>query len=130
MEVTSKSFQEKLPSIIEAIRECEFCAIDTECGGFALNLRDEYTFYDTIETRYERLKFLCQNHLAWQIGLSIFKYDPFTNSYQCRTYTFNVFPADSPTSKRSYIMTSNALDFLNKRNFPFLKVITEGIVII
>ena len=128
MEVTIKSFQEKLPSILEAINTCDFYAIDTEFSGFTLNLRDRGHVYDTMEDRYQKLKFVCQNYLAWQLGLTTFKYNPISNNYQCKTYSFPVFPRDSLISKRSYIMSSGALKFLVQHNFPFSRMIDEGLV--
>jgi len=128
MEVTNKNFNEKLPSIIDAINSCDYYAVDTEFSGITLNLRDRGTIYDTMEDRYQKLKFICQNYLAWQFGLTTFKYNPISNNYSCNTYTFPVFPRESAISKRSYIMSSSSLKFLVSHNFPFSKVIDEGIV--
>jgi len=127
MEVTNKSFQQNLPSIIQAIQSCDYYAIDTEYSGFAISQRDKASPYDSLQTRYQKIKFLCQNHLGWQIGLSTFKYDADTMSYQCMTYSFPIFPNDSKMSNRSFIITSNALRFLYKYHFSFYKTITEGI---
>eukprot|EP00826_Nyctotherus_ovalis_P064167 TRINITY_DN9407_c0_g2_i1.p1 TRINITY_DN9407_c0_g2~~TRINITY_DN9407_c0_g2_i1.p1 ORF type:complete len:452 (-),score=83.79 TRINITY_DN9407_c0_g2_i1:748-2103(-) len=127
MEITSQSFHNHLPSIISAIRACDYYAIDTEYSGFSIAQKDKCSLYDDVETRYQKIKFLCQNHLAWQIGLALFKYDAGTGIYECRAYSFPVFPGNEAKANKSFIVTSNALKFLEKYHFSFLKTITEGI---
>jgi hypothetical protein len=127
MKITSKSFREKLPLIVEAIQSCDYYAIDTEYSGFATSQRDKTCPYDSLQSRYQKIKFLCQNHLAWQIGLSAFKFDTNTGSYKCKTFSLLVFPTGSAISTWSFIITSNALKFLCKHHFFFYKTTTEGI---
>ena len=130
MEVTIKSFYEKLPLILEAIKTCDYYSIDTEFSGFCLNIRDRGHVYDTMEDRYQKLKFICQNYLAWQLGLSLFQYDNEAKIYKCQTYSFPVFPRLGSISKRSFVMSSSSLKFLANHHFNFGRVIEEGIVIL
>ena len=129
MKVNIHTFEKNLPLITEAIKECDYYAIDTEFSGFPINTFDMENYYDTTEARYQKLKFLCQNHLAWEFGLSTFKYNSEINCYQCKAFTFPVFPLETLISKRSYMMTSSALKFLAQHNFPFADVVNDGIVV-
>ena len=128
MEVTSKTFKEKMPLILKSIQDCDYYSIDTEFSGITLNLRDRGHIYDTMEDRYQKLKFICQNYIAWQLGLSTFQYDTISHNYKCQTYSFPIFPRLGPFSKRAYIMSSDSLKFLAKHSFAFSKTIGEGIV--
>eukprot|EP00830_Metopus_es_P000994 TRINITY_DN10871_c0_g1_i1.p1 TRINITY_DN10871_c0_g1~~TRINITY_DN10871_c0_g1_i1.p1 ORF type:complete len:522 (-),score=108.22 TRINITY_DN10871_c0_g1_i1:10-1575(-) len=127
MEVNNKNFQEKLPHIITAITNCDFVSVDTEFTGITLSLRDRGHQYDTMEDRYQKLKFICQNYLSWQLGLTTFRYNAADNNYLCHTFVFPVFPRHNSISKRSFVFSSDALKFLSKHNFPFESVIENGI---
>ena len=128
MEVNRKFFQERLPFIVDSIKTCDFYAIDTEFTGHTTSYRDKVNDFDTLEVRYQKLKFACQNHLACQFGLSTFRYEPQSTSYYCQIYTFQVFPRMDIFLDESFLVSSNVFKFFADNNFPLGKVISEGIV--
>ena len=48
--------------------------------------------YDTLEERYQKLKFQVQQFLAFQIGLVTFKWDLESKKYVSRAFCFYVYP--------------------------------------
>ncbi len=48
--------------------------------------------YDTVEDRYQKLKFNCERMNAFQIGICTFKWIPERGKYLARPFNFYVFP--------------------------------------
>jgi poly(A)-specific ribonuclease len=48
--------------------------------------------FDTIEERYQKSKFVVQKFIAFQIGLTCFKWDQSIKKYLARPFTFYVYP--------------------------------------
>lgn len=92
MDITSENFAEQLPLIIKSIHSADFIAYDTEFSGLSIGHEDKQHDFDSIETRYQKLKHNCQRMNAFQVGLSTFRWDPDKKSYVVRPFNFYVFP--------------------------------------
>jgi poly(A)-specific ribonuclease len=57
-----------------------------------VGLDDKGHEYDTLEERYQKLKFVCQKFVAFQVGLCTFKWDEELKKYMARPFCFFVFP--------------------------------------
>lgn len=53
---------------------------------------DKPTDYDTQEERYQKVKSASQKFIAFQFGISCFQWVEENKKYQCRPFTFYVFP--------------------------------------
>ena len=65
MQITVENFQEKLPTIVNAIRTCEFVAVDCEFTGNLLDLNDKPHEYDTFDDKYRKNKQAVEKFLAF-----------------------------------------------------------------
>ena len=65
MDITANNFIEKLELIVESIKTAEFIAYDTEFSGLSVGFDDKQHDYDTIETKYQKLKHNCQRMNAF-----------------------------------------------------------------
>ena len=75
MQVTRENFQDVLPTVQEAIRSCDFIAIDTEFSGLYTGKVPREHVLDTHQVRYLKLKDSVENFVLLQFGkLSWFLY--------------------------------------------------------
>ena len=77
MEVTSSNYDQVFPLIAESIRDADFIALDTEFSGkrsfqflkstigHSLGPDDKGHEYDTVEERYQKLRYTCQKFIAF-----------------------------------------------------------------
>jgi len=65
MEITHENFIETLPLVHQSIKEADFVAIDTEFSGHSVATADKGHDYDTLEERYQKLKFAVQKFVAF-----------------------------------------------------------------
>jgi hypothetical protein len=93
MEITSENFEAQFKLITDSIMKAEFIAIDTEFSGMIINkdqwsllmmiifignslgIEDRAHDYDTVEERYQKLRFTCQKFIAFQVGITTFHWD-------------------------------------------------------
>jgi poly(A)-specific ribonuclease len=66
---------ESLPVLLETIREADFIAYDTEFSGLNIGFADKVHDYETLESRYQKLKHACTRLHAFQFGFCTFKWD-------------------------------------------------------
>lgn len=92
MEITQDNFEAQLPLLRESISKAEFIAIDSEFSGYSANLEDKPHDYDTVEERYQKVRYACQKFIAFQFGICTFHWDNTTKKYKCRPFFFYVFP--------------------------------------
>jgi len=60
--------------------------------GYSANLEDKPHDYDTVEERYQKVRYACQKFIAFQFGICTFHWDNTTKKYKCRPFYFYVFP--------------------------------------
>ncbi|GFV10458.1 poly(A)-specific ribonuclease PNLDC1 [Trichonephila clavipes] len=113
VEVTRANFNEMMPLVKKAIKDCTFIAIDTEFTGLDLEdtENDKCKLFDTLPERYQKLKMRATKVMPCQIGLSMFTKDPNDNNYSVETYTFY----------------ASSIEFLNNHGFDFNKFLSCGI---
>ncbi|GFQ81260.1 poly(A)-specific ribonuclease PNLDC1 [Trichonephila clavata] len=113
VEVTRANFNEMMPLVKKAIKDCTFIAIDTEFTGLDLEHTEnaKCKLFDTLQERYQKLKMRATKVMPCQIGLSMFTKDPKENSYSVETYTFY----------------ASSIEFLNNHGFDFNKCLSCGI---
>jgi hypothetical protein len=114
MEITSENFEAQFPLIEESLLKADFVSFDTEfsgnprfikyiyylmvlfdilsCLGYSASLEDRGHEYDTVEERYQKMRFSCQKFIAFQFGLCTFHWDNKSKKYKCRPFSFYVFP--------------------------------------
>lgn len=130
MDVTRHNFVEILPELEKVISECDFAAIDTELSG--LRREKLLNLFDLPGDRYRKLKECIQGYMLIQFGLSCFKRDSASDSYQVHSYNFYIFPQKVPgvpkaINERTFAMQSSALTFLVSHGFDFNKLVRDGI---
>ena len=55
-------------------------------------MEDKGHEYDTVEERYQKMKFSCQKFIAFQFGICTFHWDSAGLKYKVRPFNFYVFP--------------------------------------
>ncbi|KAG0196960.1 hypothetical protein BGX28_009526 [Mortierella sp. GBA30] len=129
MEILRDNFQRELPYIKEAIKECEFIAIDAEFSGLHTepNKRTQQT---TLEESYEELRKSATQFLTVQIGITTFTFDPRNGTYLAKPFNFFIFPttaAGYAPQGRCFLTEASSLDFLAKNRFDFNKWVYHGV---
>lgn len=106
MEVTRDNFDEALEIVTEAIQKCDLMAFDTEFTGFSISEDDMGHDYDSIEDRYQKLKYVCERCKAIQFGLTTFKWHKESKEYIAQS--FNFYLLKSPKSIDDKVITMKA----------------------
>ena len=60
--------------------------------GYNVGLNDNHNEYDTVEERYQKVKYEVQSFIAFQIGICTFKWSSEQKKYLSRPFCFYVFP--------------------------------------
>jgi len=76
----------------KSIRSADFIAIDTEFSGCKQANDDRPHDYDTIESRYQKMRLICSRFFAFQFGICTFKWDEDKRKYVARPYVLYLFP--------------------------------------
>jgi poly(A)-specific ribonuclease len=149
MEVTRHNFDTILPHIKQALDECTFFSFDCEMTGLFLGDRNQGSFFDDIEERYEETLASSNAFVINQFGLSIFIPSPNITSTSLNTTTttaintneqqnwqvktFNIYVFPRPTSESGinsevrFTSQATSLDFLARCHFDFNKWIHDGV---
>jgi poly(A)-specific ribonuclease len=99
MNITAANFLECLPLVTNSIYYADYLAFDTEFSGLTIGFDDNQHDFDSLETRYQKLKHACQRCNAFQIGLATFKWIEKEKAYSVRAFNFYVFPHSSMMDK-------------------------------
>ncbi|CAI2361076.1 unnamed protein product [Moneuplotes crassus] len=126
MEITKHNLQEKFGEIKELIHKSDFIAMDTEFTGYSACLQDRGHSYDTIEDRYQKLKYVCQRFKANQVGLCMFIWSEEEQTYIAHPYTFYILNY-SQMFDGVFSVRADCLYFLSKHGFDFDKLHKDGI---
>ncbi|KCV69443.1 hypothetical protein H696_03872 [Fonticula alba] len=132
MDVTSATFREMLPQIVEEINRADFYAIDTELSGLFAN--DSVPGPgDSLHDFYQKVSRSCRHPdgiAILQYGLCLVRWNSTDKCFETRTYNFYLCPRSSEhlrPSNRCFSFQYSGMDFLRKFNFDFNKWIYEGI---
>jgi poly(A)-specific ribonuclease len=92
MEIINTNFVEKLPLILDSIKEADFIALDTEFSGLDVGFDGAHNDYDQCEDRYQKIKHNCERMNAFQVGICCFKWDESRQLYLSRPFNIYNFP--------------------------------------
>ncbi|XP_049826457.1 poly(A)-specific ribonuclease PARN isoform X2 [Aethina tumida] len=127
MDVTKSNFNQLLPAIKDAIKNCTFASIDCEMTG--LNVIRDINAFDTPGEYYVKVKKNCLDFLVIQYGLSLFRYDEENNIFKQSTYNFYIFrkPINRNIPDQRFLCQSSSIDFLTSQGFDFNKLFKDGL---
>ncbi|KAI8994548.1 ribonuclease H-like domain-containing protein [Pilobolus umbonatus] len=128
MEIPRQQFLDKLSYVEEAIKECDFMAIDTELSG--LNRPATTIRLYSMDNRYKELKEATDKFLIIQFGLCTFKWSEIEGRYIAKPFNFYIFPTGitgQVQMNRVFSVQAQAFDFLVKQSFDFNKWVYQGI---
>ena len=103
MEITKDNFDEAFETVCDAIKKCDVMAFDTEFTGFSISQEDRGHDYDSLEDRYQKLKYVCSRCKAIQFGLTTFKWQPHSKEYTAQSFSFYLLK--SPNSMGDQTIT-------------------------
>ena len=106
MEISLENFNEKLPLIRKSISSCEFVAFDTEFSGNKIFLDDKPHEFDTFKDKYIKNARAIKSFLAFQIGVTTFKWSPIKQKYVGRPFNFLVYPRSVLGERKFYVNVS------------------------
>jgi len=128
MDVTNENFNELYPQIEKEINECDFCSFDTELSG--ITPFREINSFDTLRTRYDKIRKNDESFLILQFGLCMFKKTK-ERTYSTKAYNFYLYPKSnekSPLCKSvKFTCLNSSIEFLIKQGFDFNKTFSKGI---
>ncbi|KAL4223633.1 Poly(A)-specific ribonuclease pnldc1 [Mactra antiquata] len=128
VEVVKSTFAEQYPLIIEAIKDCDFIALDTEFTGLSVDSEMKPSLFDDGALRYQKLRETASKITMCQLGLSIFSKTSKDNQYEAKTFNFYLYPCSGygPVDSR-FVCQASSLKFLCRYDFDFNKFIYEGV---
>ncbi|XP_074598516.1 pre-piRNA 3'-exonuclease trimmer-like [Brevipalpus obovatus] len=126
MWVGRNNFDEVYPDIVESIDKCTFLAIDLEFTGLFLS-KDDQSLFDSLEKRYEKMKYCVQRFIPCQFGLSIYTKDGDQNRYNTKSYSFFSFPETQGNDIKNITVDIEAMEFLAAHDFDFNKLLYDGL---
>ncbi|KAJ3294367.1 hypothetical protein HDU79_011139 [Rhizoclosmatium sp. JEL0117] len=130
MDITRKTLQSSLPLLRQAIKTCDFIAVDTELSGLHRVASEGPHGSDTAQVRYEKLKASSQAFAILQFGVATFTWDSTIKKYVVRSFNFPVFPQAGKQIlglDRRFLVESSAVDFLLSTGFNFDNTFKTGI---
>ena len=77
---------------MDSIKECEFVSIDLEFSGIHSSLMDQENEFDTVEERYQKVRSVIHQFVAFQVGLCCWRWDNADKKYKYRPFNFYVWP--------------------------------------
>ena len=82
--------------------------------------------YDTVEERYQKVKSCVHKFVAFQVGISCFRFDKNLKKYVCRPFNFFVFPK-TKWIEMTMLFQAQAITFLSESRFDFNKLFSEAV---
>ncbi len=128
--VTRENFGALLPVVLHHIREADFVAFDTELTGLCASAENRYSYYDSPEERYAKLRASALSFGALQYGLAAFKWSPSARRYEATCWSFHVFPASAGSSAGEHAcwaLQLSTVHFLAEHGFDFNRSLREGV---
>jgi hypothetical protein len=65
MEILASNFKDAFPLFTASLHACDFVSIDTEFSGYQLADEDKPHDFDTLESRYQKLKAVAQKFFSF-----------------------------------------------------------------
>lgn len=81
-----------------------------------------YSFFDTTEERYKKLRQQVSDITCIQLGIAIYTYDANNRTFSVSTYSFYTYPTTFYKSDSVVNFQTSCIEFLSKFNFDFNKV--------
>lgn len=128
-QVTRENFEELLPFIKESILSADFVTFDTELTGLAAGKAQQYSVLDTYHNRYGKVRHSAINFGLLQYGICTVSWDPQSNGYAAKAWSFYLFPktGTSASIDRNMLFQLSAIEFLVRYNFDFNLTFSQGI---
>jgi CAF1 family ribonuclease len=121
MNITRSNIQEKIDLILECINEADYISFDTEFTGLSDgNTRTHQ--YDTLESRYKKIKSNIELYWICQLGIATFKYDPEQSSYITQSFNIYMYPPH-----RNLSVSISSMRFLVENEFDMNLLFKEAI---
>lgn len=139
MDIDRFNFWEKLPSILKAISEAQYVAVDLEMSGVHVdNFREmPVPKMPTLQDAYDDALMAAEMYTILQFGFTCISWDQEKKSYVTKTFNVPLYPgiiADNFTSRdlastmnRCIRFSTKTLAFLEKNGFDFLDVFHKGV---
>lgn len=121
-EITCENFYSKLPVIEDAIKKSAFISLDMEFSKLYDNVSKPFSFFDTTEERYKKLRQQVSDITCIQLGIAIYAYDTNNKTFGVSTYSFYTYPTTFYKSDSVVNFQTSCIEFLSKFNFDFNKV--------
>ncbi|XP_064619923.1 poly(A)-specific ribonuclease PNLDC1-like [Lineus longissimus] len=128
VDIDRTNFEDHFESMVEAIRNADFIALDTEFTGLRSSAANTPSLFDTGEARYKKVRRSVLQIAPSQMGVSVF-----INQKQQKTkytsHTFNIYliPQSFGPVDQRFLCQASSLEFLCKHNFDFNKFIYTGV---
>lgn len=128
MDITTQNFDSELARIKQAIKGCDFIAMDTEFTGLNFGENSKRTNIDNSNVLYKKHKYVCEKYQAIQVGLCIFTWDEGSNSYLSHPYNFYVLPTTQLEGEnRPMLFDPDTCQFLQKYEFNWDLLFKYGV---
>ncbi|KAF0762846.1 pre-piRNA 3'-exonuclease trimmer-like [Aphis craccivora] len=120
--ITCENFYSKLPVIEDAIKKSAFISLDMEFSKLYDNVSKPFSFFDTNEERYKKLRQQVSDITCIQLGIAIYAYDANNKTFGVSTYSFYTYPTTFYKSDSVVNFQTSCIEFLSKFNFDFNKL--------
>ncbi|KAL8777011.1 MAG: hypothetical protein Q9213_008040 [Squamulea squamosa] len=126
MDVSGQDFHRLLPSLLEAIADAQFVAIDLEFSGISNQQKSGSRAYkqyaggkSSLQNRYEEEKVTAERYQVLQMGITCVGENLDRGVYVFRPYNFNLnpFPDEKMNIQRDVTLQGRAMQFLYRHNF-------------
>ncbi|KAL8775326.1 MAG: hypothetical protein Q9209_000333 [Squamulea sp. 1 TL-2023] len=126
MDVSGQDFYRLLPSLLEAIADAHFVAIDLEFSGISnqqkSGLRPPKQHAggkSSLQSRYQEEKVAAERYQVLQMGITCVGENLDRGVYVVRPYNFNLnpFPDEKMNIQRDVTLQGRAMQFLYRHNF-------------
>jgi hypothetical protein len=137
VKVTSKNFENLLPAVKAAIAAADIIAFDTELTGLRVHPQLREQPFDSIDSRWMKLRHSAEHIAVLQYGICMFEYDSEKGCYRARPFSFYLQPQTAKTADElhgfawskdaAFVVQTDALKFLSRHGFDFNVMAAEGI---
>ncbi|XP_050534815.1 pre-piRNA 3'-exonuclease trimmer-like isoform X2 [Daktulosphaira vitifoliae] len=126
-EIIYSNFYDELPVIESMLRSSAFVCIDMEFSKLHDDNAVPFTFFDTLEDRYQKLRLKVSDITCIQLGLSFFIYDVKHKTFDASSYSFYTFPQSYLKYDNIIKFQTSCVEFLCRHKFDFNKLFHHSI---
>ncbi|KAL8890455.1 MAG: hypothetical protein Q9215_002422 [Flavoplaca cf. flavocitrina] len=136
MDVTSQDFHRLLPSILGAIADAQFVAVDLEFSGISNQQksrtrppRQNASGKVSLQSRYEEERSAAERYQVLQMGITCVGESLERGVYVLRPYNINLnpFPDENMNIQRDVTLQGRAMQFLYRHNFRIEDSFPSGV---